>query len=148
MQRGSYGSSGINQASLSTSRDYSTNQKSTDLYIKETPHRTGSLKAAPPDAGVLKIGVPDQRALVWLDGVEVSSAGLTRYYVTPELEKGKEVTYAVKIQWEKDGAAHTQERQVPVTAGRISEVDFTRLVTTKEPPPPPQPRPSAYEKSK
>jgi uncharacterized protein (TIGR03000 family) len=93
---------------------------------KELPHRTGELRAAPPDAGALQIALPNESAKVWMDGEAVSSAGLTRYFVTPNLDIGKEATYDIKIEWTQNGESRTQERKVTVAAGKIAVVDFTK----------------------
>jgi uncharacterized protein (TIGR03000 family) len=98
---------------------------------KEPPHRTGSLRSAPPDAAVIKIDVPDETASVTLDGEVVTSAGRTRYFVTPNLPKGKDFEYEVKVQWEKDGQSQSKERKIHVLAGKIAEVDFTVKVTSR-----------------
>ncbi|MFL5240804.1 MAG: TIGR03000 domain-containing protein [Gemmataceae bacterium] len=93
---------------------------------KELPHRTGELRAAPPDAGALQIALPNPSTKVWMDGEPVSSSGLTRYFVTPNLDQGKEATYDIKIEWTQNGESRTQERKVTVAAGKIAVVDFTK----------------------
>jgi uncharacterized protein (TIGR03000 family) len=98
---------------------------------KELPHRTGEVRSAPPDAAVIKIDLPDDSARVRIDEQEVTSAGKTRYFVTPELNKGKEYPYAIKIQWAKKGEQVTQERKITVEAGKIAEVNFTTIVAAR-----------------
>jgi uncharacterized protein (TIGR03000 family) len=124
MQNSQY--QGAYSPSLTTSPDYYANYAGTDKGPKkELPHRTGSLRSAPPDAGVIKINVPDESAHVMLDGEVVTSAGATRYFVTPCLPKGKEFNYEVKVVWTKNGQWQSQEKKIQVVAGRIAEVDFT-----------------------
>jgi uncharacterized protein (TIGR03000 family) len=96
-----------------------------NAMTKELPHRTGVVRSAPPDAAVIKIDLPDDSARVRIDGQDVTSAGKTRYFVTPELNKGKEYSYAIKIQWTKNGEQVTQERNINVEAGKIAKVNFT-----------------------
>jgi uncharacterized protein (TIGR03000 family) len=94
----------------------------------ELPHRTGEVRSAPPDAAVIKIDLPDDSALVRINGQAVTSAGKTRYFVTPELNKGKEYSYAIKVQWTKNGEQVTEERKITVEAGKIAKVNFTTTV--------------------
>jgi uncharacterized protein (TIGR03000 family) len=93
---------------------------------KELPHRTGELRAAPPDAGAIKIALPEESAKVSMDGEVVSSAGLTRYFVTPCLDNGKKTSYEIKIEWTQNGERRTKEQKVNVAAGKIAVVDFTK----------------------
>ncbi len=93
---------------------------------KELPHRTGELRAAPPDAGAIKIVLPEESAKVSMDGECVSCAGLTRYFVTPCLDNGKKTSYDIKIEWKQNGELRTKEQKVNVVPGKIAVVDFTK----------------------
>ena len=93
---------------------------------KELPHRTGELRAAPPDAGAIKIVLPEESAKVSMDGECVSCAGLTRYFVTPCLDNGKKTSYDIKIEWKQNGELRTKEQKVNVAPGKIAVVDFTK----------------------
>jgi uncharacterized protein (TIGR03000 family) len=134
MQNSQY--QGAYSPSLTTSPDYPSNL--TGNYAgtdkgpkKELPHRTGSLRSAPPDAAVIKVYVPDESAHIMLDGEVVASAGATRYFVTPNLPLGKEFDYAVKVEWTKNGQSQSQEKKIHVVAGKIAEVDFTAKVASR-----------------
>ena len=102
-----------------------------NAMTKELPHRSGEVRSAPPDAAVIKIDLPDDSARVQIDGQAVTSAGKTRYFVTPELNKGKEYPYAIKVQWTKNGEQDTQERNITVEAGKIAQVNFTTTVAAR-----------------
>jgi uncharacterized protein (TIGR03000 family) len=80
---------------------------------------------APPDAGLIRLQVPDQFAVVSFDGQQTSSVGTTRTYVTPLLEAGKTYHYKVTASWGQAGQQVTQEKTVDVARGQISTVDFT-----------------------
>src|SRR5260370_21018979 len=103
---------------------------------KELPHRTGAVRSAPPDAAVIKIDLPDDSARVRIDDQAVTSAGKTRYFVTPELNKGKEYPYAIKVQWTKNGKQVTEERKITVEAGNNADVEITTTVEARRRPKP------------
>ncbi len=89
------------------------------------PHPTGELKAAPPDAAVIEVRLPDPFGQVFFDGVKTSSVGTDRYYVTPEL-KGGPYSYTVRATWNAGGQPTGAERTVQVAPGHFSVVDFTQ----------------------
>ncbi|HEV3238453.1 MAG TPA: TIGR03000 domain-containing protein [Gemmataceae bacterium] len=137
MQGSQYPMGASYSPSLTTSPGYGRNEtanyeKKDKGPKKEAPHRTGSLRSAPPDAGVIKINVPDETARILLDGEVVTSAGPVRYFVTPELPKGKDFEYEVKVLWTKNGKAQSKDQKIKVEAGKIAEVDFTVKVTTAD----------------
>jgi len=102
-----------------------------NAMTKELPHRSGEVRSAPPDAAVIKIDLPDDSARVQIDGQAVTSAGKTRYFVTPELNKGKEYPYAIKVQWTKNEEQVTVERKITVEAGKISKLNFATTVAAR-----------------
>jgi uncharacterized protein (TIGR03000 family) len=95
------------------------------------PTPTGPIKAPPPGAAEIELRVPDRLAQVWFDGENTYSMGTLRYYVTPELPNGKDLPYDVKVQWNRDGQAVTDQRQITVRAGGKVVVDFTRPTGTQ-----------------
>lgn len=112
---GSYYPSGVRQSSL-----YAIPNSEGSLQA-QPPHPTGTINpAAPPDAGLIQLRVPDKFAQVFFNGQEVSSLGTTRAYVTPELQAGT-YRYTVKATW----GHTTREKTITVVRGRVSEVDFT-----------------------
>ena len=90
------------------------------------PHPTGEIRTPPPDAGVIQVRVPDQFATILFDGEKTSSVGTTRYYVTPELQAGRNNAYSITATWKKDGEQVTKERQIKVAPGHTCVVDFTK----------------------
>jgi uncharacterized protein (TIGR03000 family) len=89
------------------------------------PHPTGEIRTPPADAGVIQVRVPERFATILFDGEKTSSVGLTRYYVTPDLQAGKNNTYSNTATWKKDGEEVTKERQIKVAPGHTYVVDFT-----------------------
>lgn len=92
------------------------------------PHPTGQLRAAPPNAGVIQVRLPDEFGTVLFDGQKSSSVGTTRYYVTPELAGGKDHTYDISATFNRNGESVTENRQIAVAPGRTTIVDFNRAV--------------------
>jgi uncharacterized protein (TIGR03000 family) len=90
----------------------------------QVPHPTGALKAAPPDAAVVRLEVPDRFATVTFDGQKVSSVGTTRYYVTPALKSGASQQYTISAVINLDGRQTTVERRVAVAPGQMVSVDL------------------------
>ena len=75
-------------------------------------------------AGV-RVILPDPAARVWFDGTATNQTGTDRLFHTPSLAAGS-YSYRIKATWTQNGREVTQERNVPVMAGRLSVVDFTR----------------------
>jgi uncharacterized protein (TIGR03000 family) len=90
------------------------------------PHPTGALRAPPPNAAVIRVYVPNEFATVLFDGVKSSSVGTTRYYVTPDLQPGKQYTYAISTTFDRNGQSKTEERTITVAPGQTTVVDFNR----------------------
>jgi len=90
----------------------------------ELPHPTGAA-VAPPDAGHIRLLVPDRFASVSFDGRVVSSVGTTRDYETPRLEPGPTYRYMVRVSWARGGHQTIQERAVEIARGGSVTVDFT-----------------------
>jgi uncharacterized protein (TIGR03000 family) len=93
------------------------------------PDPTGRISSPPPNAALIRLYVPDEFAQVWFDGVQTSSVGTTRYYVTPELDKTYH--YQVKARWRRNGQAVTEERRITVSPNQSAVVDFTKPPTGK-----------------
>jgi len=127
---GASGDNYSNQSGYSTGQTPAGNGDE-NAMTKEPPHRTGEVRSAPPDAAVIKITLPDDSARIRIDDQAVTSAGKTRYFVTPELNKGKDYPYAIKVQWTKNGKQVTEERKINVEAGKIANVNFTTTVAAR-----------------
>jgi uncharacterized protein (TIGR03000 family) len=90
------------------------------------PNPTGGGTVPPPDGAVVELLIPDQFGTVTFDGVKTSSIGTTRYYVTPQLPGDKSLSYDVTATFRRDGETVTEERNVKVSPGKTSVVDFTK----------------------
>jgi len=99
--------------------------ETTEAPAKAVPHPTGNVKVPPPNAGLIRVELPDAFGTVMFDGQKVSSTGTTRNYVTPELRGGQGASYMVTLVSHRDGQQILKQRQVNVTAGTTVTVDFT-----------------------
>jgi len=90
-----------------------------------------SATAAPePDTTAhLTVTVPAD-AQLWLQGVQTTSTGPVRQFISPPLTSGKRYTYEAKASWTENGHEVTQTRKVPVTAGAHVDVTFPVPPTT------------------
>lgn len=89
-------------------------------YAPEQPaQQTGS-------AAYIRILVPDPQAAVWIDSHETSSRGASRLYETPPLPMGSTHKYKVSALWQRSGKTTTVEKDIEVTAGQTTTVDFTQ----------------------
>jgi uncharacterized protein (TIGR03000 family) len=97
------------------------------LVQSPTVQPTAGPAIAPPDAALVVVRLPDPSAQVLFNGERTYTQGLSvREFTTPELAAGKTYTYTVTATWTRDGRPVTQERQVRVSRGQVSTVDFTR----------------------
>jgi|GEM_PF-3013055 uncharacterized protein (TIGR03000 family) len=97
------------------------------------PQPSGALKLPPPRAAIVQVRIPTRFAHVLFDGERTYTEGTTRYFVTPELPEGKTCHYTVSASWKDGGDDAQKERQVEVTAGHTTVVDFTRPADKKSP---------------
>jgi uncharacterized protein (TIGR03000 family) len=97
------------------------------------PPAAGYQAYSPPSSGApanLTVKVPAD-ALVWFDGVQMTSTGPVRSYVSTPLAEGQ-YSYEVRARWNENGHEVTQTQQVGVTPGAHVEVDFPVPPTTAE----------------
>jgi uncharacterized protein (TIGR03000 family) len=81
----------------------------------------------------LRVLVPLNGATVTIQGVPTKQTGLTRTFVSPPLEPGKEYNYTVVARWEPNNyTTITRTRTVPVKAGGLVEADL-RKADDKQP---------------
>jgi len=77
--------------------------------------------------GQIDVIVPNANTVIWFNGYQTSTTGLTRHFDTPALQPGQEYSYTVRVAWfAPDGQPMTAERMVRVRAGAQAVVDFTR----------------------
>jgi uncharacterized protein (TIGR03000 family) len=58
-------------------------------------------------------------ARIWFNGTQTHQTGTVRSFESPPLDRGREYTYQIRIQWKQDGKDVTQARQVVVQAGDV-----------------------------
>jgi uncharacterized protein (TIGR03000 family) len=88
------------------------------------PHPSGAVTVPPADAAIIRLYIPDRFGEVLFDGVQTSSYGTTRYYVTPDLPRDKTMKYTVTARFHRNGQPVTEEKTISVNPGRTSQVDF------------------------
>jgi uncharacterized protein (TIGR03000 family) len=86
----------------------------------ELPHPTAGASLAPPDAGFIRLQVPDKFAEVTFNGESVSSIDTTREYVTPLLQVGQTYRYRITATWGRGEQQTTMQRTIDI--GRVSPV--------------------------
>jgi uncharacterized protein (TIGR03000 family) len=90
------------------------------------PRPTGPIASVPSNAALIKLLVPDEFGQVWFDGVQTTSIGTTRYYITPPLPGSQPFRYEVRATFKRNGESVSEDRVVSVTPGQTTVVDFTR----------------------
>jgi uncharacterized protein (TIGR03000 family) len=76
------------------------------------------------DSAVLTVAVPAE-AKIFVNGLETTSAGAERNYVSRDLRPGFNYTYELRAEFVRDGKTVTETKSVTLTAGQNARVDFT-----------------------
>lgn len=71
----------------------------------------------------LTLVVPQENALVWLNGAPMSLTGLERRFVTPPLDPG-EYIFQVRVQWQDEFGPQTRTRKVYLSPGSDRTVNI------------------------
>jgi uncharacterized protein (TIGR03000 family) len=103
-----------------------------DQYEPPTVVVPGAEEAAEPAASsetMLRIMVPDPGAQVWVDDLRMSSTGASRVIGFPDEQPGKAYMHKLVVTWMRDGQEAKEEREVRITGGKTTVVDFTRPAT-------------------
>jgi uncharacterized protein (TIGR03000 family) len=74
----------------------------------------------------LQFVLPEADASIWIENQLIAGTGTEREYSSAPLETGYRYYYNLKASWLLDGERITLERQVEVTPGQTTVVDFTR----------------------
>jgi uncharacterized protein (TIGR03000 family) len=90
------------------------------------PQPTAPIYTPPSGQGEIQLTVPDTFAEVYFDGYKTSSIGSTRYYVTPQLEPGREYDYDMTVRWNQNGQPVSRDRKVAVRAGQKTVIDLSQ----------------------
>lgn len=72
-----------------------------------------------------EITVPFENAIVYFDGVKTKQTGLTRVFMTPPMEEGKEYTVTLDAQWTRDGGKLSAPRPKTFTVVAGERVQHT-----------------------
>lgn len=75
---------------------------------------------------IIEVTLPDPNATVLVNGKATQSKGVTRRFESPPLEPGKTYRYDLKVSWQQNGQTKTQAREIQVTPGDVTRVDFTQ----------------------
>jgi uncharacterized protein (TIGR03000 family) len=87
----------------------------------------------------IDVTLPRADAKVWVDGTPMTEGtGAQRAFVSPTLEAGYSYSYRVTASWMENGQEVRVERRVPVSPGRVSIMDFTKVNTNPKMPPAPE----------
>ena len=93
---------------------------------RRRPRRVSSPAPVAADYAEIKVTVPDAKARVWFDGNSTIQTGKDRLFYTPTLKKGSTGTYQIRATWMQGGKEVSQTRNVMVTPGQTTVVDFSR----------------------
>jgi uncharacterized protein (TIGR03000 family) len=78
----------------------------------------------PDDTARVRVRVPP-RAELWVGGLKSRQTGTTREFVSPPLTPGKGYVYRIRARWRTSEGLEEETREVRVSAGATSSVDFT-----------------------
>jgi uncharacterized protein (TIGR03000 family) len=105
--------------------NYTTYVQPDTTYVQpDTAYVQPAPQGSDNSAGI-RVIVPDPNARVWFDGAATTQTGTDRLFNTPPLSAGTH-SYRIRATWTQNGREVTQERTVPIAAGRLSIADFTR----------------------
>jgi len=98
-------------------------------YYGSAPALPSSQMTAAAAPVRLDVIVPDAQAQVWLNGQLIQGTGTERDFVSSPVETGYNYTYKLRAAWKENGQPVNVERDVQVTPGITTFVDFSqRLV--------------------
>jgi uncharacterized protein (TIGR03000 family) len=91
----------------------------------DNPLSYAAQPAQPMDnTGAVNVTLPDPNAQVWFNDQPTNQTGTLRQFATPPLVPGHVYSYDVRATWMVNGQPVTQSREVRVTPGQTSTVDF------------------------
>jgi uncharacterized protein (TIGR03000 family) len=86
-----------------------------------TPATGGKTTMVTPAPATIVVNLPADAKLL-IDDVATTSTSATRVFSSPALERGKEYTYTLKAEVNKDGKTMTATKTVTVRAGEETRV--------------------------
>jgi uncharacterized protein (TIGR03000 family) len=90
------------------------------------PEAAPAALGLPSNRARVQVVLPDPEASVLFDGNKTSSLGRVRLFDPPELQPGVVYTYKITATWMQGGQPVTDVRNVSVTGGQVTLVNFTR----------------------
>jgi uncharacterized protein (TIGR03000 family) len=94
-------------------------------YMNGTQSAMSSQLQNPNDAG-FTVRVPDPNAQVWFQDHQTQQGGTVRQYESAPLAQGYTYTFTIRAQWNQNGQALDQTREVNARAGQNVMVDFSQ----------------------
>jgi uncharacterized protein (TIGR03000 family) len=94
---------------------------------KDKPEKTKKPKpeeAASPTQATVIVQVPED-AKLYVDGELSEQTSTTRTFISPDLQLGKDYSYTLKMEANKDGRTAVASKRVIVRAGAVTRVNFT-----------------------
>jgi uncharacterized protein (TIGR03000 family) len=121
---------------------YSPNYTYSDYYTP-SQQQTYSQQQGWMNQNIIRLRViaPDPQARIFFDGAPTQQTGTERLYYTAPLQTTATNSYRVRATWTEGGKEMSQERDVSVTPGRVTFVDFTQQQGEQIPRGPQQPQP-------
>jgi uncharacterized protein (TIGR03000 family) len=80
-------------------------------------------EAMVPAPATIIVNLPADAKLS-IDDFQTSSTSSPRYFATPTLERGKDFTYMLKAEIQRDGRTMTTSQMVTVRAGEESRIEL------------------------
>ena len=74
---------------------------------------------------LVRVLLPKAEASVWVEGQLMKSTGTERLFRSPELTPGHQYLYTFEASWQEGKRPVTRKKDVTLTAGQATEVDFT-----------------------
>lgn len=72
----------------------------------------------------IRIELPAEDAQVWIEDQQTQQAGVSRWFVSPPLEKNQQFEYRIRARWTENGQAVEQTQRIAVGAGDNVNVGF------------------------
>jgi uncharacterized protein (TIGR03000 family) len=79
--------------------------------------------ATTPTTALITVRVPTGAEILF-DGQKTTQTGITRQFISPELERGATYAYEIEAKWTENGREVAQKRTVNVLPGQGQVVDF------------------------
>lgn len=105
--------------------DYYGTNSTPDTYNYSSAYGPATNQSGSTTAKI-EVTLPDPNAQVWVNGQATQTKGLTRMFESPPLEPGRTHKYDLKVTWNQNGQLVTKTREIQVSTGQVTRVDFTK----------------------